>query len=232
MTVSPTAAPATRETVEERRRIPTTWLARIALIAPAGFAALVALTDALQYDWLVSVGEQPLGTSPVSVNTWGPWGFLQVLAFFTLGIGVLALAVGLRRATRTPRTSVLSLLPLFVLGGGFLASTARCNCANGISTFKNANPVPGLVHGIAFLVIMLSLLISLITLWRRLRRVPGWRFEARWTLATACLMVPLFLVGMQVEGADHHVSGFYLFLLAVPLQWLTVLARRLYLQTR
>src|SRR5689334_15985082 len=82
MTMSSTAPSAVSETARDQHRIPTVWLARTALIAPAGFAALVALTDVLQYGWLVSIGERPWGTSPVSVNTWGPWGFLQVLAFF------------------------------------------------------------------------------------------------------------------------------------------------------
>ena len=77
----------------------------------------------------------------------------------------------------------------------------------------------GLVHGLAFLLLVLSLLLSYLLLWWRLRRGPLWRGYDQYTIITAVLYVVLiFLWASQL--------AFYLFL-AVVLAWVEVMAIRL-----
>jgi hypothetical protein len=76
----------------------------------------------------------------------------------------------------------------------------------------------GLIHGLAFLLLVLSLLLSLLFLWWRLRRDPLWRGYDLYTIITAVLYVVFFLSASQ--------WAFYLFL-AVVLGWVEVMAIRL-----
>lgn len=206
------------------------WMAGLAVAGPAAFAALVVLVDVLQYDWLVSVGHSPWRASPVSVNTWGPYGWLQVLAFLVAGASVLALAAAMHRTTRGPGRRLLSLVPLGLMGVSFLTSTAPCDCGDGLS---GADPLSGVVHATSFYVLMLSLLVAPFAAWRRLRRVPGWQRQATWSLVTGLAAVPLLPAAAVLSSGDAvHAPVFYLFLVVVPLQWLTVLARRVVDATR
>jgi hypothetical protein len=61
-----------------------------------------------------------------------------------------------------------------------------------------------LIHGLAFLLLVLSLLLSLLFLWWRLRRDPLWRGYDLYTIITAVLYVVFFLSASQ--------WAFYLFL--------------------
>jgi len=77
----------------------------------------------------------------------------------------------------------------------------------------------GLIHGLAFLTLVASLLLSLLFLWWRLRRDPLWRGYGLYTLITAVLYLALlFLSASQ--------WAFYLFL-ALVLVWIEVMAVRL-----
>ncbi|GIH22845.1 hypothetical protein Aph01nite_11550 [Acrocarpospora phusangensis] len=195
-----------------------------ALAGPVLFAALIAVTVILQYDWLVSAGQDPLTTSPVSVNAWGPYGLLQYAAFAIIGLSTLVLTAGLHRV---PGGRVATLVPLALLGLALLAETARCDCEGG---FTNANPLPGAIHTIGFFGLMLALLAATFATWWRLRRTPGWSFQARWSLVTGIALLPLFIVGDLVP--ELGIPGFYLFLILGPLQWLTILAWKLLTETR
>jgi hypothetical protein len=206
------------------------WQARLAVAGPAAFALLVVLVDVLQYDWLISVGHSPWRTSPVSVNTWGPYGWIQVVAFAVAGASVVALTRSLHRVTAGPGRSVLSLVPLGVMGLAFLGSAAPCDCGGGL---QPASAVPGLVHTMSFFALMLALLIAPFAMWRRLHRVPGWRRQATWSLLTGVAALPLFPAAAVLSSGDAvHAPVFYLFLAVVPLQWLTTMAVPLLRRTR
>ena len=71
----------------------------------------------------------------------------------------------------------------------------------------------------AFLLLVLSLLLSFFFLWWRLRRDPLWHGYDRYTLVTAVLYLVLFFLSSSQWA-------FYLFL-AVVLVWIEVMATRL-----
>ena len=77
----------------------------------------------------------------------------------------------------------------------------------------------GLIHGLAFLLLVLSLLLSFLLLWWRLRTDPLWRGYDLYTIITAVLYVVLFFLSASQWA-------FYLFL-AVVLAWVEVMAIRL-----
>ena len=76
----------------------------------------------------------------------------------------------------------------------------------------------GMIHGIAYLLIVFSLLPSLFFLWWRMREDPPWRGHGLYTLITGITMVILFLTPWSVS--------FYFFL-ALMLAWVGVMALRL-----
>ena len=62
----------TREQTTGKRSATTRWLALAGIIGPILFIALIALSDVLQYHFLVRYGYSPVTESPVSVNALGP----------------------------------------------------------------------------------------------------------------------------------------------------------------
>ena len=70
------------------------------IIGPAMFALIVVVLTALQYDFMVGLGWDPVGASDVpwpSALALGPYGFLQVLNFVLFGVMLMVFAAGLRR---------------------------------------------------------------------------------------------------------------------------------------
>lgn len=78
----------------------------------------------------------------------------------------------------------------------------------------------GWIHGLAFILLVLSLLPALLFWWWRLRRDPRWRGYDLYTLISAVLYVALLF-------ASAAQWAFYLFL-AVVLAWIEVMAIRLH----
>jgi hypothetical protein len=76
-----------------------------------------------------------------------------------------------------------------------------------------------LIHGLAFLLLVLSLLLSFLFLWWRLRRYPLWGGYDLYTIITAVLYVVLFFLSTSQWA-------FYLFL-TVVLAWVEIMAFRL-----
>ena len=74
----------------------------------------------------------------------------------------------------------------------------------------------GAMHLLAFILLILSFLLSLFFWWRRLRRDPRWRGYASYTLITAIVYIVLLF-------ASTWQWGFYLFL-GVVLAWVEVMA--------
>jgi hypothetical protein len=174
------------------------------MIGPALFALIVVVLTVAQYGFMVDLGWDPIGASDVpwpSGLALGPLGWLQVVNFILLGLALMVFAVGLHRGVAARvRGSVIG--PVFLVAAGV---------ALVLSAFKtdpslSGSPLSwhGLIHGLAFLLLVLSLLLSLLFLWWRLRRDPLWRGYDLYTIITAVLYVVFFLSASQ--------WAFYLFL--------------------
>jgi hypothetical protein len=174
------------------------------MIGPALFALIVVVLTVAQYGSMVDLGWDPIGASDVpwpSGLALGPLGWLQVVNFILLGLALMVFAVGLHRGVAARvRGSVIG--PVFLVAAGVALVLSAFKTDPSLS--GSPQSWHGLIHGLAFLLLVLSLLLSLLFLWWRLRRDPLWRGYDLYTIITAVLYVVFFLSASQ--------WAFYLFL--------------------
>jgi uncharacterized membrane protein YidH (DUF202 family) len=201
--------------VTKERLITPRRAALAGMTGPALFGGSLATLTALQYDFLLGIGWQPLGDPsgawPSGLSL-GPYGWVQDLNFALSGSLLAVFAVGLHRGITGGSRSGPALL--------FVAGVAMALLAFETDPMDRAGPrtLHGSVHDAAFVLFVLALVPALYLLWRRMREDTRWRGHARYTLATAliasaCLVLP---------GA-----AYYLFLAAV-LAWFEVTAVKLW----
>jgi hypothetical protein len=186
------------------------------MVGPVVFALVaVALTFA-QYGFMLGLGWKPLGASDVpwpSGLALGPLGWLQVLNFAFFGLTLIFFALGLHREVASQGRLSWAGPALLVVSGVALVLAAfktDPHLMDGPQTWHGA------IHFLAFILLVLSFLLSLFFWWRRLRRDPPWRGYASYTLITALMYIVLLFVSTWQWG-------FYLFL-GVVLAWVEVMA--------
>jgi len=174
---------------------------------------LVALT-ALQYDFMLRIGWEPLedpsGAWPSGLAL-GPHGWLQDLDFALSGALLAVFAVGLHRGMGGGSKAGPALL--------FVAGVAMALLAFETDPMDRAVPrtLHGWVHDASFVLFVFALVPALFFLWRRMKREPTWQAHARYTFVTAVLATGLlFLPGV----------AYYLFLVVV-LVWFEATAIKL-----
>jgi hypothetical protein len=189
------------------------------MIGAALFALIIVFLTVAQYGFMVDLGWDPIGASDVpwpSGLALGPLGWLQVLNFILFGLALMHFAVGLHRGVAARvRGSVIGPMLLVVAGVALVLSAFKTDP----SLSGGPQSWHGLIHGLAFLLLVLSLLLSFLLLWWRLRTDPLWRGYDLYTIITAVLYVVLFFLSASQWA-------FYLFL-AVVLAWVEVMAIRL-----
>ena len=186
------------------------------MIGPAVFAFVAAVLTVAQYGFMVRLGWDPIGASDVpwpSGLALGPFGWLQVLNFVFFGLTLIVFALGLHRGVASGSW----------IGTAFLVVAGVALVLAGFKTDPYLSEGPqtwhGWIHGLAFILLLVSMLLSLFFWWWRLRRDPLWQGYDLYTLITAILYVALLFVSSRQWG-------FYLFL-AVILAWIEVMAIRL-----
>jgi hypothetical protein len=186
------------------------------MVGPVLFATVLLALTVVQYDFLLGVGWRPLGDP---AGAWpsglalGPHGWLQTLNFVLSGALLAVFAVGLHRGTSEQGSKIGPTL-LFAAGA---AMTLMGFQTDPIQRTTPRTPY-GLVHDLAFVLFILTLLPALFFLWRRFRKDALWRGHARYTLATGVLATLLLLL----PGV-----AYYLFI-AVVFVWFEVTAVRLW----
>lgn len=188
------------------------------VIAPVAFGAIVIFLTVVEYDFMASLGWHPVRSSDVpwpSGLALGPLGWLQVINFVVFSSLLIAFALGLHRGVAAGGRGSW-------VGPALLAVAGVAMVLAGFKTDPDISGGPqtwhGLIHGLAYLLFVFSLLPSFFFLWWRLRRDPLWRGYDLYTLITGVLYVLLFLRSEPV--------AFYLFL-ALTLVWIEVMAIRL-----
>lgn len=188
------------------------------MIGPAMFALIIVVLTLVQYDFMVELGWHPIRSSDVpwpSGLALGPLGWVQVANFVLFGLMLVAFAVGLHRGVaRGGRGSSVGPALLVLAGAAMVLAGFKTDpdISGGPQTWH------GLIHGLAYLLFVFSLLPSFFFLWWRLRRDPLWRGYGLYTLITGIMYVLLFFRPEPV--------AFYLFL-ALILVWIEVVAIRL-----
>jgi hypothetical protein len=185
------------------------------MIGPALFAFVVVALTAVQYDFMIGIGWQPLedpaGAWPSGLAL-GPYGWAQSLNFAVSGPLLVVFAAGLHRGMAGGSMMGPALLVLSGVAMTLLAFETDPIVRTGPRTLH------GWVHDLAFILLIVSLAPAFFSLWRRMKRDPLWRDHARYTLITGLLVIPLFLL----PGPTYYLS------LALILTWLEVLAIRLW----
>ena len=192
----------------------------------AAFLALLAIVGMAYY--LLSVVAVHLlrpdidpVSEPVSYYAVGPYGFFVGIAIFALGVGSLALTLGLRLGIAPPGRSRVGLLLLALYGVGQL----------GVALFsidaESAQTTTGLVHNIAGNISFFCFPPAVILLSLDMGKDERWRSLKRPALALSLVV----LVGaIMVLVSANVVGGFgiaqRLFLLATVL-WMLLAAIRL-----
>jgi hypothetical protein len=194
------------------------------MIAPVLWMTLLALLDVIQYDFLVSIGSNPLMQSPASENGVGPYGWLYVLNDFIFGALVITFALGLRQVVKVNWSARLGLISLLAFGAGFVFGSAPCDCLPG-----QAATWHGQLHNIASLVLLIATIPMSLFWGLGFRKDPRWRGLGWYSMATGVLAFPLFVL---VNALPPVFSWFYIWLLAIPMVWLEAIALRLRMLTR
>jgi Protein of unknown function (DUF998) len=190
------------------------------LIAGPIFLTAVAVNTWASLDFLRGLGWQLIGGKDIpwpSSLAVGPYGWVQIAAFLVAGVLTLVFGVGLRRALPAGRWSTVAATLVIVAGAAITASASPVD-----STMIHAgNPSTwhGWIHGVAFLVVLPSILLAPVTTAVAVRHDAQWRGLAGLSLAAtptmiACLVAPL------------GNAGFYLFL-TLAFGWIAVIAGRM-----
>jgi hypothetical protein len=190
------------------------------IVGPILFATALLSLTVLQHDFMVGIGWQPwrdpAGAWPSGLAL-GPYGWAQNASFIVSGVLLMIFATGLHLGVTGGLGSRA--------GPGLLLVSGTAMALMGFETdpIRRTGPrtLHGLVHDLAFVLFVLTLLLALFFLWRRLRSSALWRGYARYTLATGFSATLLLLL----PGVSY-----YLFL-AVVLAWFELLALRLWEST-
>ncbi len=180
---------------QQQRASRAQLLAAVGLVGPAvGTAALAAL-HLLRPD----VND----TSTISAYAVGPYGWLMTAAFLALGVGALALAIGIRRATTRSRWSLVGSLLVGLFGIGFVLAgifpVGGCRDLECVERFESGTDVSmsaaSIAHGVGALLGILLLIVGMLVLSRAFKRDARWRSLRPWSLTLGLVALIQFVVG-------------------------------------
>ncbi len=191
------------------------------ILGPIFLGAVIGLLTYLQYDFMRSLGWDPLRAPTFdwpSGLSLGPYGWLMTLTFLLSGGTLSFCAAGLRQVLRQAGSGLIgaSLLTLAGLALAGLAFTTDPTLRSTPATWH------GRLHDLSFVVLGLTLLPAMLCLGRAFGLDGRWTRLAAYTWITAALALPAFVL----KGL-----AFYVFLLAI-LAWSEAVALHLYQTTK
>lgn len=200
----------------------TTRRAAVAgMLAPIMFSLLVVILTLLQHEFLLGLGWHPIQSSDVpwpSALALGPYGWLQVANFVLFGLLLIVFAVGLHRDIVGGKWAKAG--PLLLITAGI--ALVLCGFKTDPHLANGPQTIQGWIHGLAFFLLVGSIIPAFFVMWRRLQKDSRWRGYDWYTLISGVLaLFAFFLPGV----------GFYFFL-AVILTWIEVMAMRLWSLSR
>jgi hypothetical protein len=193
------------------------YAALAGMIGPVVFVFIVIALTVAQYGFMRGLGWHPTESSGVpwpSGLALGPYGWLQVINFILFGLLVILFAVGLHRSV-SGRAAKIGTGSLMLAGVALVLSGFKTD-PELLST--GPQTLAGWIHGLAFLLLTLSLLPTFFLMGWGLRKDPLWRSYGLYSLATGVVFVAGFFIPGQI--------GTYVFL-SVILVWMFVMGLRL-----
>lgn len=192
----------------------------VGIFGPIFFAASTAALTITQYDFMRSLGWDPLRAPTFdwpSGLSLGPFGSLMTATFLISGTCMMVFALGLRTALKSRPGK---------LGGTLLALAGLALMGLAFTTDPTIRTTPATIHGglhdLSFVVLGAMLMPAMLALGFAFRQDENWKNLAIYTWLTAALAMPAF----ALKG-----PAFYIFLMAI-LVWSEVLAVRLKLLQR
>lgn len=165
------------------------------------------------------LSEYTLTSDYISELAIGRFGFVQTLAFLALGIGSLALAVGLRRATRGSWGSLAGTALFGLFGVGVLADALFPIDRSGMQP----QTLAGTVHIMAALAAFVCAVLGMFVLTRTFKRDARW--GSYWRLSLVLALAALVTFFLPSEGA---LAGIYQrIFVGIILTWIVLAALRL-----
>lgn len=174
--------------------------------------------------WLLPLASEytALGDN-ISELAIGRFGVIQTAAFVAVGLGALALALAIRRATRgTWGSRAGSLLTACFGVGPLVAAVFPTDRVDSVADLQSMSAVM-VVHVVAALVAFVGGVAGMFVLTRTFRRDPRWR--ALWPASLALAVVALVLLFLQGEGP--LVGLYQRMLTGTSALWLLLIAVRL-----
>ena len=182
-------------------------------IGVAGVAYFVATFAVLHFvQWELSPGEHF-----ISEYAHGRFGWLATLAFFAVGVGTLALALGLHTSLEPGERVATSVVLTTVAGVSFIVlGIFRIDLEDGTTGYTPA----GIAHLLATFVLFLSLIIGALILRGIFAGDARWRGlePAALRLALGMLLAPIVMVAVPQEAVGLAQRA----LVAVMVSWLAV----------
>ena len=190
--------------------------ARAGMFGPALFGFVLITMTILKYDFLLSLGWDPIHAPTFdwpSGLALGAYGWIMTATFIISGLMLTLFASGLRLSLPPSRLTLISTFTLSLAGLALagLAFTTDPTIRSTPATWH------GQLHDLFFVLLGVTLMPAMILLGLAFRHSAQWRSLSSYTWGTALLAVPTF----SLKGA-----AFYIFLLAV-LTWCEVMAFQL-----
>ena len=169
------------------------------IAGPLIFAAVVVFLTVAEYDFLRGLGWHPIRRNEVywpSSTALGPYGWIQVANFVIFGLLMLVFAAGLWRAAKARGWSRVGPALMFVAGVALLI----------LGFFKTDRPgaeisFSGTMHGVGFMVLLLSMTLACFAFAWTWRRDPHWRGLLWYSLASGGLLIAVFFILSSFLGA-------------------------------
>ena len=194
------------------------------ILAPLLWIFILGVLDVVQYDFLLSIGVDPLRTSPSSDNGVGPYGLVYSASDFIFGLLVIVFALGLYQVVTSSWQAWVGLASLLIFGTGFVFGSATCDCMPG-----QASTLAGTIHKISYALFFVATIPMTFFAGLAFRRDRRWQGLAWYPIAAGLLALPLFI---QADILPEIFSWFYIWLLVVPLGFIEVTAWRLWQLSR
>ena len=190
--------------------------ARAGMLGPFLFGGVVTTLTILKYDFLRSLGWDPIYAPTFdwpSGLALGEYGWIMTLTFLTSGFMMTLFGSGLRLSLPPSRLTSLATFALFLAGIALagLAFTTDPTIRSTPATWH------GRLHDLSFVLLGLTLMPAMLLLGLAFLKTEYWKSLSSYTWITVALAIPSF----WLKGA-----AFYVFMLAI-LIWNTVVALHL-----
>jgi hypothetical protein len=174
---------------------------RVGAVAGA-LAAYVFLLGTIAISWLEEDFMDQLGWEVwPSGLALGPHGWLQTLNFVVFGALQIAFALAVAAIPAQRRAMTAAPVLLALAGVGAVLLVFETDPPDVDETWH------GLVHGLAYLTWLGSIVIAYPFTWWRVRRHAVWTHAPRWPSMLAVLLVPPVLLLPDDESAGNYISS-------------------------